>query len=88
MNEEPYEMRDLFAKDMSGTEKVLHVAGRMLQKFLPNLSAHFEAENVELSMFATQWLMTVYTSVFSFDLVSKVWDNFLVEGWVVVYRVL
>ena len=39
-------------------------------------------------MFATQWIMTVFTSTFSFELVARVWDIFLVEGWKVVYRVI
>mmetsp|Transcript_33786 Transcript_33786/g.80799 ORF Transcript_33786/g.80799 Transcript_33786/m.80799 type:complete len:177 (+) Transcript_33786:1-531(+) len=39
-------------------------------------------------MFVTQWLLTVYTSTFPFDLVARVWDSFLVEGWKVVYRVM
>jgi len=32
--------------------------------------------------------MTVYASTFSFDLVVRVWDSFLTEGWKVVYRVM
>ena len=32
--------------------------------------------------------MTVFTSTFSFELVARVWDIFLVEGWKVVYRVI
>lgn len=39
-------------------------------------------------MFVTQWLLTVFTSTFPFELVARVWDSFLVEGWKVVYRVL
>jgi len=49
---------------------------------------HFSNERVHISMFATQWLMTVYTSTFPFDLISRVWDSFLAEGWKVVYRVM
>jgi predicted 2-oxoglutarate/Fe(II)-dependent dioxygenase YbiX len=32
--------------------------------------------------------MTVHASTFSFDLVVRVWDSFLTEGWKVVYRVM
>ena len=31
---------------------------------------------------------TVYTSSFKFDLVTRVWDCFLVEGWKATYRVM
>lgn len=88
MNEEPYKLRELFGEDMSGTHEVLYIAEKLLQQFLPKLSQHMEAESIHISMFVTQWLLTVYTSTFPFELVSRVWDSFLVEGWKVVYRVM
>lgn len=88
MNEEPYKLRELFGEDMAGTHEVLYIAEKLLAQFLPRLSNHMEAEGVHVSMFVTQWLLTLYTSTFPFDLVSRVWDCFLVEGWKVVYRVM
>jgi len=32
--------------------------------------------------------MTLFTSTFPFDLVARVWDSYIVEGWKVVYRVV
>mmetsp|Transcript_43310 Transcript_43310/g.75955 ORF Transcript_43310/g.75955 Transcript_43310/m.75955 type:complete len:208 (+) Transcript_43310:381-1004(+) len=88
MNEEPYSMRDLFAEDMAGVRETLYVADKIFQKFLPKLHKHMEKEHVNISMFATQWIMTLFTSTFPFGLVSRVWDSYIVEGWKVVYRVL
>mmetsp|Transcript_3009 Transcript_3009/g.6562 ORF Transcript_3009/g.6562 Transcript_3009/m.6562 type:complete len:1062 (-) Transcript_3009:140-3325(-) len=88
MNEEPYKLRELFGEDMAGTHEVLYIAEKLLAQFLPKLSKHFEEENIHVSMFVIQWLLTVYTSTFPFDLVARVWDCFLVEGWKVVYRVM
>jgi len=88
MNEEPYKLRELFGEDMAGTHEVLYIAEKLLSQFLPKLSKHMEAQGIHVSMFVTQWLMTVYTSTFPFDLVARVWDSFLVEGWKVVYRVM
>ena len=88
MNEEPYKLRELFGEDMAGTHEVLYIAEKLMAQFLPKLSKHMEAESIHVSMFVTQWLLTVYTSTFPFDLVARVWDCFLVEGWKVVYRVM
>lgn len=81
-------MRKLFAEDMIGVKESLYIADKLVQKFLPQLHSHMKNEQVDVSMFATQWIMTVFTSTFRFDLVSRLWDCFLVEGWKVVYRVL
>ena len=81
-------LRDLFGEDMSGTHEVLYIAEKLLGKFLPDLSKHMEAQGVHVSMFAVTWLVTLYVREFPFDLVARVWDCFLVEGWKVVYRVM
>eukprot|EP00986_Skeletonema_menzelii_P005935 scaffold2236_cov152-Skeletonema_menzelii.AAC.19 len=88
MNEEPYNLRDLFSEDMSGTHEILYIAEKLMKQFFPKLSKHLEREGVRSSMFVTQWLMTLYTSSFPLDFVSRVWDSFLVEGWKVVYRTM
>jgi len=88
MNEEPYDMRNMFLESMAGAHKALYIVDKLIKKYLPKLSRYFQRENIEVSMFATQWIMTVFTSSFSFELVARVWDSFLVEGWKVVYRVI
>ncbi|KAL3784709.1 hypothetical protein HJC23_007718 [Cyclotella cryptica] len=86
MNDEPYKLREIFNREMAGTHEVLYIADKLVQVFLPELYAHLEKQTVHTSMFSTQWLMTIYTSTFPFDLVTRVWDLFLSEGWKIVYK--
>ena len=88
MNHEPCRMRGLFGEGMQETHQVLYIAENLLHQFLPKLARHLDKENVHITMYATQWLLTLYTSSFKFDLVTRVWDVFLAEGWKVVYRVM
>jgi hypothetical protein len=88
MNESPCLMRGLFGEGMSEAHLVLHVADRLINHFHPRLAKHFDREQIHISMFATQWLLTMYTSSFPFDVVTRVWDAFLSEGWKVAYRVM
>ena len=87
MNESPCKMRGMFAEGMGETHKVLHVAEQLLHQFLPKLAAHLDKEHIHVTMFATQWLLTQYTSSFPFEMVLRVWDAFLEEGWKITYRV-
>jgi hypothetical protein len=88
MNDPPCQMRSLFEEGMTGTHKVLFVAERLIHQFLPRLAKHFDMEGIHVTMFATQWLLTIFTSSFRFDLVTRVWDCFLYEGWKITYRVM
>ena len=88
MYDHPCRMRGLFAEGMRETHMVLHVAEKLLHQFLPKLGKHLDKEHIHITMYATQWLLTQYTSSFRFDLVTRVWDCFLGEGWKITYRVM
>ena len=88
MNEEPCRMRGLFGEGMRETHLVLHVAERLIQLYLPKVYKQLDKEHIHVTMFATQWLLTQFTSSFRFDLVLRVWDAFLGEGWKVSYRIM
>eukprot|EP00584_Thalassiosira_punctigera_P009261 CAMPEP_0172535438 /NCGR_PEP_ID=MMETSP1067-20121228/7447_1 /TAXON_ID=265564 ORGANISM="Thalassiosira punctigera, Strain Tpunct2005C2" /NCGR_SAMPLE_ID=MMETSP1067 /ASSEMBLY_ACC=CAM_ASM_000444 /LENGTH=754 /DNA_ID=CAMNT_0013320371 /DNA_START=24 /DNA_END=2288 /DNA_ORIENTATION=- len=89
MNEGPYKLRDLFfSQEMEATHEVLYIADKLVSQFLPDLYEHLENEQVHISMFVTQWLMTIFTSTAPFKLVARVWDAFLCDGWHIVYRTM
>ena len=39
------------------------------------------------SMFASKWLLTIFTYSFPLDVVVRVWDIFMSEGWTIVFKV-
>mmetsp|Transcript_14405 Transcript_14405/g.16517 ORF Transcript_14405/g.16517 Transcript_14405/m.16517 type:complete len:528 (+) Transcript_14405:264-1847(+) len=88
MNEKPCRMRGLFGEGMKETHQVLYIAEKLTYQFLPKLAKHMESQSIHITMYATQWLLTLYTSSFQFDLVTRLWDCFLAEGWKIVYRVM
>lgn len=88
MNDKPCRMRSMFAEGMKGTHQALYVAEKLIHQFLPKLAKHFDNESIHVTMFATQWLLTQFTSSFRFDLVTRLWDCFLFEGWKATYRVM
>lgn len=88
MNDKPFCMRGMFGEGMRETHKVLYVAEKLIHHYLSRLARHFDREHIHVTMYATQWLLTQYTSSFKFDLVFRVWDAFLGEGWKIIYRVM
>lgn len=78
----------MFSEGMTQTHRTLYVAERLLERHCSKLARHFQQQGVHMTMFATAWLLTQYTSSFPFGLVVRVWDAFLYEGWKISYRVL
>jgi len=87
MHREQCPIRGLYLPNMVQTHMALHTMKILVQQHVPKVSRHFEQENIEFSMFATHWYLTIYSSTFPFDLVTRVWDSFLAEGFKVVHRV-
>lgn len=87
MNRFPSPMRGLYLPGMPLAKKMIFVADKLTKRFLPRLWRHLSAQNVHPSMYMVQWFVTVYTNSFPFEMVTRVWDVFLFEGWKVAYRV-
>ena len=81
-------IRGLFMPDMAETHMALHTMSRLTAHHLPKVAKHFGKENIQFSMFATNWYLTIFSSFFPFDLVTRVWDSFLAEGYKVSLKFL
>ena len=54
---------------------------------LPATAAALHRHGLHPTMWAAQWLLTIFTYSWPFPVVVRVWDAFLCEGWKVVFRV-
>jgi len=72
---------------LAEAQRRLAVFAGLGKQHLGALWAHLEREGIHPTMYATEWLMTMFTRGFSFDLVTRVWDIYLAEGFKIVYRV-
>ena len=88
MQNEPCKMRSLYEQGMPGAQRVLYIAEKLIKKFFPRLTKHLNRQNCHVSMYSTQWFLTIFSNSFPFDLVVQVWDCFLSEGWKIVFRVM
>ena len=87
MQEPPWKLAELYRPGMRGAQLLLFQFEALLAYFLPDVSSHLKRECIEPSMYATQWFITIFAYNFPFDIVVRVWDVFLHEGWKIVFRV-
>ncbi|KAL7686919.1 putative ecotropic viral integration site 5 protein [Plasmopara halstedii] len=87
LNHKRYGLADLYRPRMPKVLEVTYVFQGLLKQQMPHLSTHLENEGLHPTMYLTQWFLTLFTYNFPFDLVTRVWDAFLHEGWKVIYRV-
>jgi hypothetical protein len=48
---------------------------------MPDLFSHFKTLDITSDIFLIDWLLTLYTrQLRNLDLVSRIWDNFMLNG--------
>ena len=82
-----YEMIGFYLKDFPELRKVLYVFLSLLKKFVPNVYLQFKNFNIYPTMYASQWFFTYFASLFDFNIVVRIYDCILLEGFKIVYRI-
>ena len=57
----------------------LYLTGLLLQYDDKELDNHFRKHKIEIEMFATNWLLTLFTRVIEFGMIYELWEIFLLE---------
>eukprot|EP01034_Spumella_vulgaris_P027176 gene27176-33862_t len=83
-----FPLRNLYLHGLPETHRMLYVFNGLGDQFLDELWGHLSEVGLRPEMYFTNWFMSMFSSGFSFDLVTRVWDIFLSEGSMkIVYRV-
>mmetsp|Transcript_26542 Transcript_26542/g.28945 ORF Transcript_26542/g.28945 Transcript_26542/m.28945 type:complete len:387 (+) Transcript_26542:70-1230(+) len=81
-------LRCLYLPKLIETQKILYVFECLGRLHLGDLWQHLENEGIHPTMYFTEWAMTLFCRGFSFELVTRVFDIFLLENhYKIVYRV-
>jgi hypothetical protein len=80
-------MRALLSKDMRMVTPCLNELSRWVGILAPEALNHMNELGVDATMYASQWLLTLFAYNFSLRFVAGFFDRFLMDGWVVWYKV-
>ncbi len=53
---------------------------------MPDLYRHFEVLDITADLFLIDWMLTLYSKNIDLEIVSRIWDNFLLEGEIFTIR--
>jgi len=80
-------LRAMYLPGLVDLMRKSYVLDKLVEKNMPSLHSHFGNEGVHVSMFCTEWIMTLFSRNFETELACRVLEIFLFEGYKVVYRV-
>eukprot|EP00286_Rhodomonas_abbreviata_P018701 CAMPEP_0181300608 /NCGR_PEP_ID=MMETSP1101-20121128/6979_1 /TAXON_ID=46948 /ORGANISM="Rhodomonas abbreviata, Strain Caron Lab Isolate" /LENGTH=473 /DNA_ID=CAMNT_0023405853 /DNA_START=46 /DNA_END=1464 /DNA_ORIENTATION=- len=76
-----YRMQGLFRADSPQLAVELFKFQRLLLRSCPSLYHHLANEGVEVSMFLSEWALTLFSCSFPLNFSFRVWDAFFVKGF-------
>uniref|UniRef100_A0A7M6DP46 Rab-GAP TBC domain-containing protein n=1 Tax=Clytia hemisphaerica TaxID=252671 RepID=A0A7M6DP46_9CNID len=74
-----YGLRDLFNNGFASLHQYFFVLDRILEDTLNDLYQHFQNNNIESHMYASQWFLTLFTAKFPLSLVFNIIDIIFCE---------
>ncbi|CAM4771760.1 unnamed protein product [Rotaria magnacalcarata] len=82
-----YSMREMYKSDMYHLALRMYQLEYMIQEFLPELCRHFQAETMNISMYASSWFLTLLTTQLPLNIACRTMDLFLSEGMEMIFRI-
>lgn len=81
-----YRMRGIFRSESPQLAVELFKFNKLLQRTCPALHRHLTEEGVEMSMFMSEWALTLFACSFPLDFSFRVWDAVFVRGFSFIHQ--
>ncbi|PFX29753.1 rab GTPase-activating protein 1-like [Stylophora pistillata] len=82
-----YGLRDIFKHEFEQLHLKFFQLDRMIEDSMPDLHSHFQYNDIETHMYASQWFLTLFTARFPLSMVYCIMDLFLCHGMRVIFQV-
>lgn len=82
------QLRLNYLPDMKHFQLQLYQMSRLIKDNLPDIHELFESNDVATTLFASSWMLTLFSSSFELGFVTRVYDLLLYASYEVVFRVI
>lgn len=88
MHGEKYRFAQIYKPGLVNVRMFFFQLNRIILSVLPKLHRRLQEEGIQVDMFASSWVMTMFVSFEPMPLqgLLRIWDLFLVNGWEIVFQ--
>ena len=80
------EMNLLYLKNMPDYSIRVHQLTYYIKEYYPELALHFKKNQINLDVFFSKWILTIFSNYLPFDVLYKVWDVFIFDKWKAIFK--
>ena len=77
----------LFLKNMPDYSIRVFQLNYYIKKYLPKLFNHLKNQQINIDIFFSKWILTIFANYLPFEKLYKVWDIFIIEKWKAIFRI-
>ena len=81
-----YEMEGLYLPGFPDLKKKFYVLLNLEKKYIPKIYDIFKRDGVYISIYASQWFLCLFSKDLKPNILVRIFDVFLFEGYKVIYR--
>lgn len=77
-----------YITDRSQMYRYTNTADALIETLLPKIHKHFQELQIEPEHYLVDWFMTIFLKPLPLDIASRVWDLYLLEGEIFLFKVM
>ena len=82
-----YKLEGLYFDGFPDLKKKCYVFLNLQRRYLSNIYNLFSKEGIVPTMYSSSWFISLFAHILDFNIVVRVYDCFLLEGFKVIYRI-
>ena len=76
----------LYLKNMPDFLIRVYQLKKFIEFYFPKLSNHLRRTQINIDLFFSKWLLTIFSNYFPFDILYQVWDVFIIDKWKALFK--
>ena len=79
-------LKDLYLQNMPEYLIKLYQLNYFIKEFFPKMHHHLKTNAINLDIFFSKWILTIFSNFLSFETLYNIWDIFMLDKWKAIFK--
>ena len=79
-------LKDLYLQNMPEYLIKLYQLNYFIKEYFPKMHHHLKTNSINLDIFFSKWILTIFSNFLSFETLYNIWDIFMLDKWKAIFK--
>jgi len=79
-------LKDLYLQNMPEYLIKLYQLNYFIKEYFPKMHHHLKTNRINLDIFFSKWILTIFSNFLAFETLYNVWDVFILDKWKAIFK--